>query len=732
MNQPRASAATEGNLSERTPSEATALLVELGRAVKARSFYAAGEPEVRLLLARAWRSLHGNLLRHGRLDVTADGAGLCVPSLGLRVPSVQLGGLAQRLAERRVTALRFDGGLDADGLARLVDWLAADASDAPGVDAFRDALAAGGVLGVALNPSAERGVPRGRAAERAAAGVAADAAASARRAAAVAAPASAGSALDPPPLETSRSDAAHDAASEPAVLQADAAVGAASAPVSTGPAREPQPTAFEPPTVELEPGPVAPETDDSQAAEWLGPGTSDVPVRGSLGADLLAAESLAAERPARAPAVAPARAEDELVLAGLERGLASDSLADAETDPAPEPELEPELRFENDASPPFADSDATPASSATPRVGVEDTDTEAVEASSGAIGPDDGEDARPSELAALLRELAGCEDDFQYHDLARRAEGLAAALADEGHVELGYRALTLFAHHAGDDGKRSPLQRDAAADHLQRLASGARLAELIDRACSPEADTSLSATQVLMRLGGRVVPVLFRAAERESDPTRRGHLHGILIAMGDAALPEVLRAMESDEPGAVRAGIRLAGEMQSPRAVEPLASLLEGDAAPLRQEAAKALVRIGDGRAIDALVRALESPVEGVPGLASYCLGAAGTARAADALAAALRRSLLRRQFPFATELVRALGRLGRPEPVRELAALSRRGGLRNRRALRELRVAAVTALGRLPGDEAVAALAECARSRDAHVRRAAEHALERRASAAR
>ena len=59
MTKPRVPAAKEGLPSERTASETTALLVELGRAVKARSFYAATEPEVRLLFSRAWRSVAG-------------------------------------------------------------------------------------------------------------------------------------------------------------------------------------------------------------------------------------------------------------------------------------------------------------------------------------------------------------------------------------------------------------------------------------------------------------------------------------------------------------------------------------------------------------------------------------------------------------------------------------------------------------------------------------------------
>ena len=58
---------------------------------------------------------------------------------------------------------------------------------------------------------------------------------------------------------------------------------------------------------------------------------------------------------------------------------------------------------------------------------------------------------------------------------------------------------------------------------------------------------------------------------------------------------------------------------------------------------------------------------------------------------------------------------------------LLRKGFLR-RRHNRELKLAAASALGRLPGDEAVGALAQAAQSRDSHIRRAAQIALDRRA----
>jgi hypothetical protein len=643
MTKPRASV-VEG-ASDRTPSETTALLVELGRAVKARSFYADSEPEVRLLLSRAWRSFQSDLRRHGALDVEAAPAWLRVPALVLRVPNVQLGGLAQRLADRGVRTLRFEQALEADALAALVEILARDPEDAP-EPGFAAALYARAPRGIVVN-----GVPAGASPE-----------AERPRAEAAPAPADAApraEALFDTDVRDLREDRAEDERSEPAV-RADA--------------------------------PPPP-----------------LPGEGDWSLDLDSPAGAAAPRVAEEPPTVPAE------------------LGEFGADETPATEIPLAAAPRDRSETPVETSDATP------RTTEEDTDTEAVEAERDARSPgeaDVDEDGRAAELEHLLAELGDCEDDFQYHDMARRVELLSSALADEGYGDLAYRALVVFARHSGDDGKRTALQRDAAMDHLQRLATGVRLAELIDRACAPETEPSLEATQVLLRLGSSVVPMLFRAAERESEPNRRGQIHGILIAMGEAALPEVLRAFEGGELPAVRAAARLSGELQNPRAVAPLAALLEGPEASLRQEAAKALVRIGDPRAIDALVRGLESEVPGVPNLAAFCLGAAASPRAGEALLGALRRAVGRRRYDFAAELVRALGRLGREEAAPDLAALLGHRGLRYRAAWRELKLAAAAALGRIPGDDALTALAEAARARDPQLRRAAQSALDRRASA--
>ena len=97
-------------------------------------------------------------------------------------------------------------------------------------------------------------------------------------------------------------------------------------------------------------------------------------------------------------------------------------------------------------------------------------------------------------------------------------------------------------------------------------------------------------------------------------------------------------------------------------------------------------------------------------------------------LAAALDRAIAAQQLPLARDLVRALGRLGRAEAVPAIAAILGHGGFFQRRKLRDLKLAAITALAGLPGRAANDALARAARSSDAQLRQTAALALRRRA----
>jgi HEAT repeat protein len=226
------------------------------------------------------------------------------------------------------------------------------------------------------------------------------------------------------------------------------------------------------------------------------------------------------------------------------------------------------------------------------------------------------------------------------------------------------------------------------------------------------------------------MPTLLDTLLEEEDPERRGQLNAVLIAMGEKALPEVKESLQSDDSRRVRLATRLAGEMQNPACVPYLAELLLDAATPpdVVREVAKALVRIGCPSAVTPLADAVRSGRSELACAAAFCLGATGSPRALDVLTEALRGALAGGDESLARECVRALGKLGRPDALPVLDELISRRSFLGRRRLRDLKLAAVAAVGRVPGAEAAVLLKRLASGRgDAQVKRAAAAALNRR-----
>lgn len=344
----------------------------------------------------------------------------------------------------------------------------------------------------------------------------------------------------------------------------------------------------------------------------------------------------------------------------------------------------------------------------------------------GVLRPEPALDAG-AELVGRLRSLDECRKDPRYTELLQGIVADAAAFADGKPCDDAYRVILVLSAHAMDS-LRSERQRTLAEDALFQLAAGARLDDIVQRACAAGPMPSVRATQILLQLGAHAVPRLLDALLTTGDPERRGRINALLIAMGDKAAPEVRASLERLEPERARLAARVAGDMQNPALVPYLRNALKDATAPLElaREIARALSRIGGRSAEQALAEALASPRAELAALAASCFTAGGSPRVFDALAAALSRALRDDLPELAREVIRALGRVGRPEAVPMLEDVLGRRALLGRRRLRELKLAAATALARIPGEAARACLERTAARGDAQVRRAAHAALAR------
>jgi HEAT repeat protein len=326
----------------------------------------------------------------------------------------------------------------------------------------------------------------------------------------------------------------------------------------------------------------------------------------------------------------------------------------------------------------------------------------------------------------LLLELETCEDSAGYARLSERVIEAAERAASTGHPEQTYEALLVARDHSGDDQKRSAHQRKVAQAMLRQLLCGAALSEVIERACNEDPRTSVEASSLLLEAGERIVPALLDGLDRADEGERRDRLRSLLLAMGEDASQPLLEAMAGSDRRLARGAVRLCGELQHPNAVEWLEDLVAGTDAVLRQEAVMALARIAGQKSLQALLRVLESPVREVQLLTVQALGASGRPKAVRPLAERLARDL-ETDHELARETIRALGRLGGVEAIATLEMVLTQRRLFGRGRLRELKLAAIAAIARIPGEAAAQLLESAAQNRDPGLRRAADAAHRRR-----
>lgn len=326
-------------------------------------------------------------------------------------------------------------------------------------------------------------------------------------------------------------------------------------------------------------------------------------------------------------------------------------------------------------------------------------------------------------LGGLLGELGDCASPASYLDLARRAVTEAERARD---ASATYRVLDVLAQHIETKDVRFT---DVARSFLVSQCQGDALRDLLDRAARGTGSEQVRAAQILTLVGEPAASVLLDRLPAYPEQVQRERLVPLILALGERAVPELMQRLTRPERDVARSSAHILGMLQHPGAVTPLAELAASADPTLRDEAARALVRIGTEDAVLALARGLRGE-RGVAVSAAQHLGGTASPKAVAPLGHALERALEAKDVELAKEILRALGRLGRPEANAIFGAvMHRRAGLTGR-WLKDIKVAAASALATVPGDQAVALLAEALEARDEPLRKAAQRALDRRAEA--
>ncbi|MEX2205827.1 MAG: HEAT repeat domain-containing protein [Myxococcota bacterium] len=333
-------------------------------------------------------------------------------------------------------------------------------------------------------------------------------------------------------------------------------------------------------------------------------------------------------------------------------------------------------------------------------------------------------------IADLVRSLSELElrDDLAGYNLtANRIEVSVDVLLRAKRGIDAYRAALVLARHATDRDLRSDAIRREAGERLARLAHREELLNaVIDQACGPSGLATVQASQVLIAIGALAVPrLLLRLSDRTEGV--RARVTQVLIALGDAALAQVVDELASQQPDRARRAARLLGDMQNPKAVSFLADALSAPDLALAREAAQALVRIGDDAAAQALIAGLARRDE-VAEACAACLGGLKHPASLPALAA-LADERSKRSENVRRAAIASLGRIGSPAAFARLKKILDHAPFFGAAKLRSLRVAAAQAIGQIGGDSAAEVLAAHARRGDPTVRQACQDAARRLAA---
>lgn len=331
-------------------------------------------------------------------------------------------------------------------------------------------------------------------------------------------------------------------------------------------------------------------------------------------------------------------------------------------------------------------------------------------------------------LRLALRELDRCDADLLYDSLMDKIVVSARDLWSTGQREEAYRALlVLTAHASGADAGSRP-RALMAQSALESLVEREHLDFLIERGRDCEAG-GVRPTQILLQLGERSAPALLDALELASDSKRSTQLAGMVLALGEHAVPTLIQTIFQRSGTRLQLAVRLAGQLQSPKLVSTLANIFFDSGPALRREAGLALVNIRNREACKVLVAALARDTEELSPIAAECLGALADDYATRPLLDALERATQQDRFRLAAIVMDALGQLGgqQQEVTRALGQLFEGSGRGDPEQIRKLKFTALELLGRYDGNEARALLMAATTDDDPAVCRKSHEVMNRR-----
>jgi HEAT repeat protein len=333
---------------------------------------------------------------------------------------------------------------------------------------------------------------------------------------------------------------------------------------------------------------------------------------------------------------------------------------------------------------------------------------------------------------------------------AEWARELAASLADErvrGHLTgvLNETMALWPGTSAAQRAARRLAEEFVAALDLGDLGSARRLAPLVALASadaqrlaieegveaaarafgSSPRDTHATLAAILFALGERALPDILRALAEEPSRVARMRLLEVVSRYGGKAAPFVEPLLDDPRWFVVRNAVFLLRRLRSPEPGRKLRRLLPGADSRVAQEILKTLVAVEDPEWLPALLQEIENPDPERAKAAIVVGSQVAHPRVVEALVAALRRrAKARLRDPIVPHLIRALGNLHDPSALPALRQVSDLKQWRYPFSVSSLRREAAAAIALLQGSEAEEVAVGLAHDRDPDVAGAVRRAL--------
>ncbi len=281
---------------------------------------------------------------------------------------------------------------------------------------------------------------------------------------------------------------------------------------------------------------------------------------------------------------------------------------------------------------------------------------------------------------------------------ARLVNGLAAVTVDD--TETGRQRAALMA--------------------IDRVINGQALVHIVYHLHALDDDDFAHVKNLCLSLGAGVIRPLTEMLAQHERTRVRQRLTDLLLAFGALGRQSVEQLKSSPNPSVRRVAVYLLREFGGTDALPDLASLLDDTEPHVQREAVRAILQIGTDDAYAVLERALRSGSAQSRETILHQLDTAGDERAAPLFSYIVRRGDYRKGLrPIYLRAVSALGRLGGDEAVDALKIGLYRGEWWAPFRNAELRKAAARSLRQIGTPRATDVLAEAAESGSRRVRAA-------------